>query len=92
MKRAGYLLWITLFLLGAGCAGPGDEQKTEPAAQTGDIVSQAAEIARAIEADPDTAEQVLERHDLTVEEFEQMMYEIRADPELSKAFEAAVAD
>lgn len=94
MKRAGLLLLLAGLVLGIGCAS----SETEPAReavetiQTDDLVTRAAEIAKAVEADPDSAEEILASHDVTVEQFEQMMYDISADPELTKAYEAALGD
>jgi hypothetical protein len=97
MRRAYLLLGIALFVFSLGCAGsePEPAVEAEPeagsvtAAEPEDLVTRAAEIAAAIEADPDGAEEILQRHEVTIEEFEQMMFEIAADPELSKAYEAA---
>ena len=50
----------------------------------------AVTVARAVEADPDAAEAVLRENDLSIEQFEALMYRIAADPELSAAFEAAM--
>lgn len=95
MNRAGLLLLIVCGLVVAGCGAPAPEppaEETAAAVATGDIVQRAVEIAKAIEADPDSAAQILEDHGLTVEQFEDMMYEISADPVLSKAYEAALAE
>lgn len=97
MKRAGLLLLIGCCLIVAGCAAPepeppAQEEAVADVAAPNDVVQKAVEIAKAIEADPDATEQVLQDHGLTVEEFEQMMYEIGADPELTKAYEAALAE
>ena len=104
MNRTG--LWIPILMLAllAACGGGGG---TEEAQATGsqaapandeatgaadDPVSLAVEIAEALEADPDSAEAILERHGLTVEQYEALMYDISADPELSRAYEAALAE
>ena len=95
MKRTGLLLLIGCCLIVAGCAAPEPEPPAQEAAvadATPDVVLRAVEIAKAVEADPDATEQILEGHGLTVEQFEQMMYEIGADPELTKAYEAALAE
>lgn len=97
MKRAGLLLLIGCCLIVAACAAPepeppAQEEAVADAPAPSDAVQKAVEIAKAIEADPDAADQVLQSHGLTVEEFEQMMYEISADPALSKAYEAALAE
>jgi len=95
MNRAGLLLLIGCGLIVAGCGAPAPEPPAEETAAVdapSDIVERAAEIAKAIDADPDSAERILQDHGLTVEQFEDMMYEISADPELSKAYEAALAE
>ena len=84
---------VALLALGAvACGGGSDpsrsvtpETSTEPG-----IVERAVTIAKAIEADPDGAEEILASHDLDVERFEAMLYEIGGDPELSKAYNAAM--
>lgn len=95
MKRAGLLLFIGCCLIVAGCAAPEPEQPAQETAVTdvaSDVVQRAVAIAKAIEADPDATEQILETHGLTADDFEQMMYEISADPALSKAYEAGLAE
>ena len=97
MKRAGLLLLVGCCLIVAGCAAPepeppAQEEAAVEAPAPNDLVQKAVEIAKAIEADPDATEQILEGHGLTADEFEQMMFEISADPELSKAYEAALAE
>ena len=52
-----------------------------------DDAERAAAIAREIKASPDDAEQILEDHELTIDEFEALMYEIAADPELSERYQ-----
>jgi len=49
----------------------------------------AAEIARAIDANPDRAEEILADQGLSVEELEAMMFRIAEDPELTRAYEEA---
>jgi hypothetical protein len=97
MRRTSLLLLAALFVVFIGCGGSEPEPASEAERETGsaaatasaDLVTRAAEISKAIEADPDAAEEILQRYEITVEEFEQLMFEIAADPELSKAFEAA---
>lgn len=54
-------------------------------------VAKAAELAKKIEADPDSAEKVLEEASMSVEDFEALMMDIAADPKKTEAFEAAKA-
>ena len=90
--RAGLPLLFLLLLL-AGCAagtqqgGAGAEATAD---ETPEVVRQAVAITQEIEADPDAADQILARHGLTVEQFEEMMYEISSDPALSRAYNAQI--
>lgn len=97
-RLAGCLALTTALL---GCPGPGtdspDEQAAPPAAaerpSSADLpesVRQAVAVARDIEADPDDVDAILERHGLTAEKLEDLMYQISSDPELSKAYNAAL--
>ncbi len=54
-----------------------------------DDIEKAAIIAAQIKKTPKKAKAILEEHDMTIEEFEKVMYDIAADPELSKQFEEA---
>ena len=74
----------------AGTAGAVEQHAIAPAADLSEKVRIAAAIATEIESQPDQAEEILARHDITADSFEQLMYEIAADPQLSKAYEAAV--
>jgi hypothetical protein len=56
-----------------------------------DQALRAAAIAREIQADPEQTEAILEQHELSIEEFEALMYEVAGDPELSERYEAALA-
>jgi len=93
MNRASVLLLTVALALATGCSGSEPDASGAPAEATveNDLVTQAAAIARAIEADPDAADAILESHGVSVEDFEQMMYEISADPALASAYEAALA-
>lgn len=95
---APMLLIAMLGLAALGCAG-GSTPESETAAsetmnETGaapasDAVQQAAEIANAIEAAPDRANEILEAHGMTAEQFEALLYEIAQDPAKSEAYAAA---
>lgn len=52
-------------------------------------VQKAVSIARAIEAKPDSAEDVLASHELDREGLDALMYEIARNPELSRAYRDA---
>jgi hypothetical protein len=63
------------FLLLVACSGPAER---------------AAEIAGEMRAEPDRSAQILEEHDMTIEEFEALMYEVASDPELSRRYSEAL--
>jgi hypothetical protein len=97
MRRWGLLLWIVLALALTGCAGETTDADrasgdSTTSVSTDDLVTRAAEITKAMDADPAAVESILETHGVTPEEFEEMMYEIAADPALSEAYEAALAE
>ena len=94
MKRACLSLLIATLILGLGCAGSetGSRSDSTETSQVDERVALAAEIARAVEANPEAAEEILASHDVTLEQFEAMMYDISADPGMSKAYEAALTD
>ncbi len=83
----------------AGCSAPAPEQTasgeqpavTDPV-QLPEQVRKAVEIARAIEADPDRSEAILEEAVMTADEYEALLYDIAADPELSRLYNQAMAD
>lgn len=52
-------------------------------------VQKAVQIAREIELDPSSADQVLAKHELDREGLDALMYEIARNPELSKAYRDA---
>ena len=104
MQRfAAPMLVLTAILLAAACGAgdpgshdaQGDHAQGESHAEEADHaplperVRVAADVAREIESRPDEAEEILAAHEMTAESFEQLMYEIAADPELSRAYQAA---
>ena len=88
MRRAYLSLLVATLVLGLGCAGsePVPQPESSETSQLDDRVVLAAEIAKAVEAAPEAAEEILASHDLTLEQFEQMIYDISADPELTRAY------
>lgn len=94
MRQACVSLILATLVLGLGCAGsePVPPPESAQASQVDERVALAAEIARAVEANPDDADEILASHDVSIEQFEEMIYEISADPELSRAYEAALND
>ncbi len=51
-------------------------------------VDKAALIAAAIQANPDNADQIFRQNGMTEQQFENLLYEIAADPEMSAAYNA----
>jgi hypothetical protein len=89
---------LALALASYGCGGAADRQEGAQSAGDGaaataspaqGMVDVAARIAREIEARPDQADAILERYGKTREEFEAMLYDIAADPDLSRAYKEA---
>jgi hypothetical protein len=91
MFRSVLILFAAVALAVSVAACRGETHRGGDDAASGETsqVAVAAAITRAVASDPDSAEAVLREHGLTVEEFEAMMYDIAADPELSADFEAA---
>lgn len=63
----------------------------DPATPEGRVAI-AAKVANAIAAEPERADAILEENDLDREKLDDMMFEIAADAELSKAYRDARAD
>jgi len=85
MSRPIALLALVLILF-AGCVSDPD---VDGSAEEGPgLVERAAMIALEIEADPDATEEILQRHGLEAEAFEEMLLEISQDEELRKAYNA----
>lgn len=94
------LLAVTLLLAGSliGCGGQDKTQATsdettvvkEAQALTVEQVKQvetAVAIAKAIEVAPSTAAAVLEKFDMSAEDFENLMFEISANEQMTAAYE-----
>jgi len=102
--NSGRIAMVTLILLtiaiGTGCSG-GDQ--TDQANESQDVatetatltavqqalVQQAAMIANAIAAAPDTRTKILADNHLSADEYQAMIYKISADPVLAQAYEDA---
>lgn len=101
-RNALPMLPILLVLLSmVGCAASDDEPVTgagaaeaaTPVETAGeDPVTRAVAVAKALEAEPDNAVEVLERASMTPEEYEALMYEIAADPEMTRAYRNAMGE
>jgi len=84
-------------LFPVGCAQPPASQdatpavtaEQSPATPSLDTAREAAQIAVAIEKEPGRLAEILEAHSTTPEAFQELLYEIAQDPELSEAYEAA---
>ena len=87
MRRTSLFLPLLLVACGGGsqkAPSPGATTTTPPKA------AQAAAIAKDLRANPDDADAILAKHGMTRQQFEDLMYEIAADEELTKAYEQAL--
>ena len=101
MKRTvpvGALI-VLLIAFTAGCpareteeSGSGEEAAVVESAPLPEQVQKAVDVARALEADPDRVEAILEEAVMTADEYEALLYDIAADPELSRLYNEAMAD
>ena len=90
MRRTAILLSVLLFACGGGAEkGSAPTGGSAPAAPSKAV--KAAALSRELRANPDDADAILERNGMTRPQFEDLMYEIAADEELSKAYEQALA-
>ena len=98
--RFTYVILAGLGLVMSGCGSDGAPATTNSSTTTASSgaaapsanakVEKAAAIAKAIEANPDGSSEVLRQHGMTVQQFEDLMYEIAADPKMSAAYNARV--
>jgi hypothetical protein len=70
----------------AACGGGADKTAT-PSTAVPPKVAEAAALAKEIQASPDDADAILERHGMTRQEFEELMYDIASDEAMSVAYE-----
>jgi hypothetical protein len=94
---------LVVAILAAGCTGSSSTGKssgeqaatstTGTAATTGaPTIEQAREagaVARAIDAEPNRAAEILAEHGMTAQSLESLIFEIAKDPKLSEAYEEA---
>ena len=89
MRRTAILSALLL----AACSGSADKSPasggTAPAIP--EKAAKAARLAKELEANPDDADAILQRHGMTQQQFEDLMYEIAADETLSEAYARARA-
>ena len=86
-RTIGVGVVLVALLIGFGCSqgsGNGSEGGAVP-----DKVTKAAAVAVEIEASPDQAAAILQKHGMTTEEWTALMYEIAENEEWSAAFESA---
>ena len=82
-------LFLPLLLV---ACGSGSQKAPSPGATTTPPkAAQAAAIAKDIRANPDDADAILAKHGMTRQQFEDLMYEIAADEDLTKAYEQALS-
>ena len=78
------MLLLAIVLLGCW-GGPAASDETDP-------VAHAVELARIVRADPANAEAALAEKGVSLEEFEEMLFDIAADPVQSDAYVAALGE
>jgi hypothetical protein len=98
--HARFALTVLALTTLVGCAGNGDsaprpaQQSDAGAARlTGDRlarVEKAAQIANEVGSRPNDAARILSAHGMTEQQFEELMYEIAADPAMSAEYDARV--
>ena len=96
-SRALPALVIGMVLFSFSCAQPPATEKSAPAVTTEQNAAtpslekarEAAQIAEAIEKEPKGLTEILEAHGMTPEAFQELLYKIAQDPELTEAYEAA---
>jgi hypothetical protein len=91
------ILIVLLIAMAAGCPAPtaeegaaGDEAAVAESAPLPEQVQKAVDIAKALEADPNRIEAILEEAVMTADEYEALLYDIAADPELSRLYNEAM--
>ena len=97
MKRTVPLgiLIVILVAFTAGCPAPeqnaaGEEAAVVEATPLPEQVQKAVDVAKALESDPDRVAAILEEAVMTPEEYEALLYDIAADPELSRLYNEAM--
>jgi hypothetical protein len=95
-RTATWIALIGLALIVVGCGGgetgydSTEQTSMKDAGDVPEVVQKAITIAQEIEGDPDNAEAILEKHGITEEGFEDLMYQIAQDPELSRSYNEAL--
>ena len=87
-----------MVLFSFGCAQTPSTEKTDTpvtsttqsdTAPSVEKAREAGQMAAAIEKEPKRLSEILEAHGMTGEGFQELIYEIARDPELTEAYEAA---
>ena len=104
IRKIAFICVIMVAALVAGCSQETAEQDTaqevaeavqeeavELTAAQQEIVDKAVTIAKALEEAPEAMAGVLASHSMSEEDFNELFYEIAADPVLTEAYEAARA-
>ena len=87
MRRTS--LFLALLLVACG-GGSGKAPSPGATTTTPSKAAQAAAVAKELKANPDDADAILKRHGMTQQQFEDLMFEIAEDEELTKAYEQAL--
>ena len=96
MKRTTPMLFLgALLLLGSACPSPDSASTPDPTpvatpAEAESAVQKAIKLARAIQADPDHAEDVLASAGLSIEDFDSLLVSVASDPKAAAAYAQAV--
>jgi F420-0:gamma-glutamyl ligase-like protein len=93
-------LAIGIILFSFGCVRTSSTERSATPVATGrndatpslEMAREAARIAVAIEKEPKRMTEILEAHSKTPEAFQELLYKIAQDPELTEAYEAARTD
>jgi len=93
-------LAIGIVLFASGCARTSSTEDSAPAVTTGQSATtpsleqarEAGQIAKSIEKEPKRLTEILEAHSMTPEAYQNRLYQIAAEPELTEAYEAARTD
>lgn len=78
------ILFVCLLAIGCGSS------QTNTAQTPDQKVALAATIAKEIQAHPDQGTEILKKHNLTQDQFENLLYEIAADAELTQKYQTAL--
>ena len=96
---ANGILIVLLVAVIAACPAPapeepatGEEAAVVEPTPLPEQVQKAVDVAKALEADPDRVEAILDEAVMSADEYEALLFDIAADPELSRLYKEAMAD